>query len=169
MSVSFGTQALFRWKGKPCPHGEASLCCVRHGDILVMDGQCQDEFLHRTDLARNRNGSTLRSVGSNNMLPPVPYGQGIMLFANVCAGFICCCYEGCWVWRFLGHSGCSLESCAYGRCWRCWSFPSCLQNSGYGGVLITGHGLWVEVGGGIICVTLGEFTGVHKSAPHVFK
>ena len=24
-------------------------CCLGHGDILVMGGQCQDEFLHRTD------------------------------------------------------------------------------------------------------------------------
>ena len=49
VSVSFGTQALFRWKGKSCPDGDASSCCLGHGDILVMDGQCQDEFLHCTD------------------------------------------------------------------------------------------------------------------------
>ena len=30
---------------------------------------------------------------------------------------------------FFGHSGCSLESCAYGRCWLCWFFPSCLQRA----------------------------------------
>ena len=28
---------------------EGRLCWLGHGDILVMDGQCQDEFLHRTD------------------------------------------------------------------------------------------------------------------------
>ena len=28
-----------------------------------------------------------------------------VLFANVCAGFICCCYEDCWGWRFLGFLG----------------------------------------------------------------
>ena len=71
VSVSFGTHALSRWKGKSCPDGEASSCCLDHGHILVMDGQCQDEFLHCTNPCRNRNGLTLRSVGSNNMHPLV--------------------------------------------------------------------------------------------------
>ena len=49
VSVSFGARALFQWKGKSCPDGEASTCCLGHGDILDMDGQCQDEILHCTD------------------------------------------------------------------------------------------------------------------------
>ena len=49
VSVSFGTPALFKWKGKSCPDGEAGLCCLGHGDILAMDVQCQDEFRHCTD------------------------------------------------------------------------------------------------------------------------
>ena len=57
----------------------------------------------------------------------------------------------------FGHSGCSLESCAYGVCSLCWSFTPCLQDSGYGGVPIAGHVLWAEVCGGILCVTLGSF------------
>ena len=36
------------------------------------------------------------------------------------------------------------------------------------GVPIDGHALWAEVGGGIIFVTFGEFTGLHKSAPSIF-
>ena len=48
VSVSFGTQALFKWKGKSCPSDEGNSCWLGHGDVLVMDGQCQDEFLHRT-------------------------------------------------------------------------------------------------------------------------
>ena len=49
VSVSFGTQALFRWKGKSCPDGEAGSCCLGHGDILVMDGQrhCTDPCLEQ--------------------------------------------------------------------------------------------------------------------------
>ena len=43
VSVSFGTQALFKWKGKSCPSNDG------RSDILVMDGQCQDEFRHCTD------------------------------------------------------------------------------------------------------------------------
>ena len=49
VSVSFGTPALFEWKGKSCPSNDADSCWLGHGDILVMDGQCQDEFLHCTD------------------------------------------------------------------------------------------------------------------------
>ena len=49
VSVSFGSQALFRWKGKSCLDGDVSSCYLGHGDTLVMDGQCQDEFLHCTD------------------------------------------------------------------------------------------------------------------------
>ena len=47
VSVSFGSTALFKWKGKSCPDGDASSCYLGHGDILVMDGQCQDELIHR--------------------------------------------------------------------------------------------------------------------------
>ena len=47
--VSFGTRALFKWKGKSCPNNDGHSCWLGHGDILVMDGQCQDEFLHCTD------------------------------------------------------------------------------------------------------------------------
>ena len=49
VSVSFGTQALFKWKGKSCPSKDGHSCWLGHGDILVMDGQCQDEFHHCTD------------------------------------------------------------------------------------------------------------------------
>ena len=49
VSVSFGTQALFKWKGKSCPSNDGRSCWLGHGDILVMDGQCQDEFYHCTD------------------------------------------------------------------------------------------------------------------------
>ena len=42
----------------------------------------------------NRSGLTLRSVESLADMSSV-------LFANVCAGFICCCYEGCGVRRVL--------------------------------------------------------------------
>ena len=43
VSVSFGTPALFKWKGKSCPGNDGNSCCLGHGDILVMDGQCQDD------------------------------------------------------------------------------------------------------------------------------
>ena len=46
VSVSFGSSALFRWRRQSCPDNEGHLCWLGHDDILVMDGQCQDEFLH---------------------------------------------------------------------------------------------------------------------------
>ena len=49
VSVSFGTQALFKWMGKFCPNNDGHSRWLGHGDILVMDGQCQDEFRHCTD------------------------------------------------------------------------------------------------------------------------
>ena len=54
VSVSFGTKALFKWKGKSCPSKDGNSRQLDHGDILVMDGQCQDEFLHRTDPGREQ-------------------------------------------------------------------------------------------------------------------
>ena len=49
VTVSFGTSALFKWKDKSCPGNVTNSCWLGHGDLLVMDGQCQDEFLHCTD------------------------------------------------------------------------------------------------------------------------
>ena len=40
MSVSFGARALFNWKGKSCPDGEAGTCCLGHGDILSWMANC---------------------------------------------------------------------------------------------------------------------------------
>ena len=45
MSVSFGTRSLFKWK-------------LDQGDLSVMDGQCQDEFLRCTDLGLKQEGIT---------------------------------------------------------------------------------------------------------------
>ena len=38
VSVSFGTRALFKWKGKSCPDSEASSCWLDHVDLFVLDG-----------------------------------------------------------------------------------------------------------------------------------
>ena len=54
VSVSLGTFAVFRWRRQSCPADEGRSCRLDHGDILVMDGQCQDEFLHRTDPGREQ-------------------------------------------------------------------------------------------------------------------
>ena len=49
VSMSFGSRARFKWKGESCLDSEADSCWLDHGDLLVMDGQGQDEFLHCTD------------------------------------------------------------------------------------------------------------------------
>ena len=54
VSVSFGSSALFRWRRQSCPDDEGHLCWLGHGDILVMDGQCQDAFLHCTNPGRDQ-------------------------------------------------------------------------------------------------------------------
>ena len=54
VSVSLGSFALFRWRRQSCSSDEGRSCRLDHGDILVMDGQCQDEFLHRTSPGREQ-------------------------------------------------------------------------------------------------------------------
>ena len=54
VSVSLGNFKVFRWRRQSCPADEGHSCRLNHGDILVMDGQCQDEFLHRTDPGREQ-------------------------------------------------------------------------------------------------------------------
>ena len=49
VSVSLGSFAHFRWRRQSCPSDEGRSCQLDHGDTVVMDGQCQDEFLHHTD------------------------------------------------------------------------------------------------------------------------
>ena len=58
------TRARFKWKGESCPDSEADSCWLDHGDLLVMDGQCQDEFLHCTDpgLEQERINVTFRWI-----------------------------------------------------------------------------------------------------------
>ena len=94
MSVSFGTRALCRWKGKSCPDSKGSSCCLGDGDILVMDGQCQDEFLHcmGPGLEQGRINVTFRWIRQHASSCPLRTGAAP---ANVCEGFFHCCYPGC--------------------------------------------------------------------------
>ena len=87
VSVSFGSTALFKWKGKSCPDSVVNSCYLGHGDILVMDGQCQDEFLHCTDpgLEQERINVTFRWIRQHTTSCPLR------------AGVVCClptCAQG---------------------------------------------------------------------------
>ena len=104
VSVSFSIWALCRWKGKSCLDSEANTCCLGHGDILVMDGQCQDEFLSCTDpgLEQERINVTFRWIRQHAASCPFA-DRSSMLFANVCAGLNCCCNGAFWAfWLLLG-------------------------------------------------------------------
>ena len=85
VSVSFGSQASFKWKLKSCPDGEVSSCCIGHGDILVMDGQCQDECLHCTDpgLEQERINVTFRWIKQHSV--SCPLRTGIVCCSPTCA------------------------------------------------------------------------------------
>ena len=100
VSVSLGSSAVFRWRRQSCPGDEGHLCCLGHGDTLVTDGQCQDEFLHCTDLCREqeRINITFRWVKQHVSSCP--------LFR---AGVACCV-------AFFGLFGFFLVPCAYGEC-----------------------------------------------------
>ena len=73
VSVSFGTATLFKRKAQSCLDSAASFCWLYHGDLLIMDGRVQDEFLHCTDpgLDKERINVTFR-----------------VLLTDVCAGVI---------------------------------------------------------------------------------
>ena len=90
VSVSFGSSALFRGRRQSCPDNDGHLCPLGHGDILVMHGQCQDEFLHCTGSGRDqeRINVTFRWIKQHVSSCPFSYGRNGMLFANVCARFI---------------------------------------------------------------------------------
>ena len=166
-SVIFGSTALFKWKGKSCPDSVVNSCYLGHGDILVMDGQCQDEFLHCTDpgLEQERINVTFRWIRQHTT--SCPLRAGVVCCLPTCAqGFSVSVVgngeEGRGSLAPFGFCGGSLGSCVYGGYWFCFSFPSYSQGLGYGGVLFAGHAFWAEVGGDISFVTLGEFLGSLK-------
>ena len=86
VSVSYGTRALFKWKGKSYPDSEACSCWLDHGDLLVMDGQCQDEFLHCMDsgLKQERINVTFRWI-RQHVTPCLLVRTGVACCLPMCA------------------------------------------------------------------------------------
>ena len=107
VSVSIGYSALFRWKPRSSPDSVADSCWLHHGDLLVMDGRCQDEYLHCTDprLDGERVNITYRWL--KNHLPQCPVGTGVV-----------CCFPTC-------VRGSSVSVCAgfHGSGWELDTFP----------------------------------------------
>ena len=155
VSVSFGTQALFRWKGKSCPNSDANSCCLGHRDILVMDGQCQDEFLHGSE--QERINVTFRWIRQHVVFCPL-----------LRTGVACCvptCAQGspATVMRVGGNGVFLGEGRGF---WVHLGPRSFVYVGGTCFVVCIGIGLrrcacrW-----GIICVACCEFSGWHKNTP----
>ena len=85
VSVSVGFSALFRWKPRSSPDCEADSTWLHHGDLLVMDGRCQDEYLHSTDprLDGERVNITFRWL--KNHVPQCPLDAGVVCCLPTCA------------------------------------------------------------------------------------
>ena len=124
VSVSFGTQAAFKWKGKSCPDGEAHLCCLGPGDILVLDGQGQDEFLHCADpgLDQERINVTFRWIRQHTASCPLRTGA-------VCCLPTCAQGSSAAVTRIVGDGAFGAFWVFVGvfvhveGCWRCQFYP----------------------------------------------
>ena len=73
VSVSFGAPVLFKRRGRSCLDSGERSCWLGHGDILVMDGQCQDEFLHCTSpgLEHERINVTYRWIRQHTHFCPL--------------------------------------------------------------------------------------------------
>ena len=167
ISVSLGNFALFRWRRQSCSSDEGSSCRLDHGDILVMDGQCQDEFLHRTSPGReqDRINITFRWVkqhvsscplfkaGVACCLPTCAQGSSDPVMGNATTngvfwggfGFLC-------IWRVLALLV-SLLCTRLGllRCASCWTCPF-------------GRVRW----GHYLCNLWGEHSKIHKVANMYF-
>ena len=86
VSVSFGAPVLFKWRGKSCLDSGERSCWLGHGDILVMDGQCQDEFLHCTSpgLEQERINVTYRWIRQHTHFCPM-FEAGVVCCLPTCA------------------------------------------------------------------------------------
>ena len=100
VSVSLGSSVLFRWRRQSCPDDEGRFIPLGHGDILVMDGPCQDEFLHRTDPGQEQeridvafrwvkqhvSSCLLFKAGVACCLPTCAHGSSVPVMANAVFG-----------------------------------------------------------------------------------
>ena len=69
VSVSIGYSAFFRWKPRSSPDCDADSSWLHHGDLLVMHGRCQDEYLHSTDPRSDGERVNITYRGSRTIYP----------------------------------------------------------------------------------------------------
>ena len=150
--------------GTSCPDGEVSSSCLGHG------ANVETSFLHCTDLfveqwrinvtfrwIKRHTASCVLRTGVVCCLPTCAQGSSASVSGNVGSGAF-------WaLWVLLG------VLCIWEVLALLVLPPPYLQDSGYEGVPTAGHALWAEFGGGILCVTLGEFSGLHKKMLGFFQ
>ena len=115
VALSLGSSVTFKWKAKSCSDSEVSLCQLHHGDLLVMDGRCQDEYLHCTSpgLADRRVNITYRWI--RNHTSSCPFGcWSVGVLTYLCAWFTClgtCLWGSSWFQNLFS--------------WGCWRLLVC--------------------------------------------
>ena len=85
VSMSSGASKLFKWKPGPSPDSDASSSWLHHGDLFVMDGRCQDEYLFtvRDPLqGGERVNITFRWI--RNHVPRCPLAAGVVCCLPTC-------------------------------------------------------------------------------------
>ena len=85
VSMSFGVSALFKWKPGPSLDSDASSSWLHHGDLLVMDGCCQDEYLHCTDPLQGGEWVNITFRWIRNHVPRCPLATGVVCCLPTCA------------------------------------------------------------------------------------
>ena len=141
VSVNMWSLVYFKWKAKSCPDGDVSSCYLGHGDILVMDGQCQDEFLHCTNpgLERERINVTFRWIRQHTA--SCPLRAGVVCCLPTCAnGSSAAVTGGVGSGTFLGTLGAPCSLCyEVGGSWHFLSVlgapwgPVCMGDAGSAG------------------------------------
>ena len=85
VSMSFGVSALFKWKPGPSLDSDASSSWLHHGDLLVMDGSCQDEYLHCTHPLREGERVNITFRWIRKHVPQCPLAAGVVCCLPTCA------------------------------------------------------------------------------------
>ena len=99
-----------------CPDGEGSLCWLDRGDVLIMDVQCLDEFLHCTDPGlEHRHGLNITFRWVKQHVASCPQGSSVSITEFVRTGT----FWGFWVLLGVLFTGrgtifAGLPSCAWG-------------------------------------------------------
>ena len=78
VSMSFGVSALFKWTPGPSLDSDASSSWLHHGDLLVMDGCRQDEYLHCTDPLQGGERVNITFRWIRNHVPRCPLATGVV-------------------------------------------------------------------------------------------